>query len=180
MELEKTPNIGSERRQNKVSSGANAASGKDSTSVVSDSSTDHALLLLLQALADMSQAQGDRKQKPAAEFDREDIIHAVDMFFDTILSSDRCSVAVKNLIGMLQIPVLKSAARNGKFFSDNRHPARRLIKALYLEASKLDASSNVDHDPLYISLLEIVKGVVRDFNGDERIFLRAYFDVCQL
>lgn len=171
MELHKIIPFSGDRRKNSTASHADAESNS-----TQKSGSDPQLLQFIQALSELSASETRQNEELKAEH----VIHAVDMFFDTILSSDLCSPAVKNLIGMLQMPVLKSATANGMFFSDARHPARRLIKALYSQASKLDYNSNIDSNPRYIVLHDIVKKLSKEFDGDERLFLRAYFDVCQL
>lgn len=181
MELEKKPSgVRTERRSNVQSIPPGKSSSAESSSTVKDASVDHDLVVFLQALSAMQAASKERSGKQAREYNRDDIIHAVDMFFDTILSSEECSLAVKSLIGKLQIPVLKSAQVNGKFFTDARHPARRLIKALYVQASKIGPERKLETNPFYLSMQTTVKTVLKEFDGDERIFLRAYFDICQL
>lgn len=158
------------------------------------------LLVLLQALAGMNETSEGKLKTNKPSFESDDVIEAVQLFFDSILTSEYCSSAVMTLVGMLQIPVLKSAAASDRFLTDQRHPARRLIKALFVVANDIDVvkpvldSSSVDKvssdalgddvaendHAVYRSLLSIVKTVVHGYNGDDRVFLQAYFDVCQL
>ena len=54
----------------------------------------------------------------------------VSMLFDEIFDDARVAVAMKGLIGRLQIPMLKVALLDKSFFSDKSHPARRLLDSL--------------------------------------------------
>lgn len=154
---------------------------KKSTALASNNTTtDQASLLLLQVIADLEAKQRSHKVAQPKAFDRDDIIHAVDLFFHSISESAQCTPAAKPLIAMLQMPVLQSAAKNGKFFRDARHPARRLIKAIYQEANKIPVNAVVEQDQRYVSMTKILEDVLQDYDGDERIFLNAYFQVCQL
>lgn len=172
MEVEKTRDLIRDQRQSHATSHARSAP--------KDVSLDHDLLLLLQALSQALEAESKTEGDDSSEFNHDDVVNAVAMFFDTILSSERCVTAARTLIGMLQLPVLKSASADGRFFSDSRHPARRFIKALYLESTKIEGSEHLDADPRYRALHSIVKRLVKEYNGDDRVFLRAYFEVQQL
>lgn len=174
MDTEKTPSQANfvERRQR-------VAPAKK-MHAVQDADANQALLLLLQALSELNEQAKEGEPRPSSDFNRDDVVQAVELFFDTIFSSDACSVVAKTLVGYLQVPVLKSAMQNGRFLTDARHPARRLIKALYLEAAKFESVVDLETDEHYQAMLEIVKSVSRDFESDERIFLQAYFEVSQI
>lgn len=146
----------------------------------SNAATDQASLLLLQVIADLEAKQRSHKAVESKAFNRDDVIRAVDLFFESISNSAQFTPAAKTLIGMLQMPVLQSATKNGKFFRDARHPARRLIKAIYQEANRIATDVDIEQDRCYLRMAKILEDVIQDYNGDERIFLNAYFQVCQL
>jgi enterochelin esterase-like enzyme len=67
----------------------------------------------------------------------------VAMLFDQIFGDKRVPYALKVLIGRLQIPVVKVAVLDKKFFSKKSHPARRMLDTLGEFALGLD--ENFDH-----------------------------------
>src|SRR5207344_1521069 len=68
----------------------------------------------------------------------------VAMLFDQIFSDKRVPYALKVLIGRLQIPVVKVAVLDKKFFSKKSHPARRLLDTLGEFAFGLDETFDQD------------------------------------
>lgn len=190
MDVEKLPEPRVERRKSysgrksdsarKQSTAVAAAESQSKPASVEGQRLSQELLMLLQALQSM--APGSNKKQ---QYDTNDVLAAVEMFFDTILSQDHCSDALMTLIGMLQMPVLKSASRSDRFLTDTRHPARRLIKALFTAASEFEAipvmaTDGEEQYQKYCALLDIVKSVAHSYDGDDRLFLQAYFNVCQL
>ena len=67
-------------------------------------------------------------------------IDIVAMLFDQIFGDKRVPEALKALIGRLQIPVVKVAVLDKKFFSKKSHPARRMLDTLGEFALGLDES----------------------------------------
>lgn len=112
-------------------------------------------------------------------FTTDEIIQAVELFFDQLLYNANMSQAVQRLMTALQVPIMKVTAQNPQFLSDHQHPARRLIKAVFIRSSRLNNNS-FEKTPLFHAILAIVKSVEHDFQGDEGVFLKAYFDVCHL
>jgi|GEM_PF-2602056 len=141
---------------------------------------DQASLLLLKVIADLETKQRQIKASELNSLASDETARAVHLFFDSIAGSEEFGATCKSLIALLQMPVLKSVEKSDKFFSDARHPARRLIKAIYQKTSKIDSVSDLKQAQIYAKLLDILNDVVREYKGDERIFLNAYFQVCQL
>jgi exonuclease VII small subunit len=93
----------------------------------------------------------------------------VAMLFDQIFGDKRVPYALKVLIGRLQIPVVKVAVLDKKFFSKKSHPARRLLDTLGEFAFGLDET--FDQDSLvYKKLEDIVQRLLDEFEDDIQIF----------
>jgi len=96
-------------------------------------------------------------------------IDIVAMLFDYIFEDPKIPSAMKNLIGRLQIPVLKVAMLDKGFFSSKTHPTRKLLDKLGSAAiSRGDQLSQTD--PLYKETERIVQRVLSDFESDVSIF----------
>ncbi len=71
----------------------------------------------------------ERPVKRLGEGDRS-MLDVMELLFDFILGDDNLPEPMKALLGRLQIPLLKVGLRDRRFFSDARHPARRLLNNL--------------------------------------------------
>ncbi len=91
----------------------------------------------------------------------------VAMLFDQIFGDKRVPYALKVLIGRLQIPVVKVAVLDKKFFSKKSHPARRLLDTLGEFALGLDESFD-QNSPVYKKLEEHRPASARRFRGRYR------------
>ena len=130
---------------------------------------------LREALKSAAQAQ-----RSGASFHKQDLIEAVAMFFNTLLDPKLTSTPVRALLVHLELPVLRAVLLNERFFTDTKHPARRLIKALYVKAEVLGEQNLYEYDNRYQQMLNSVRAVAAEFSGDERLFLKAYFEINQL
>jgi hypothetical protein len=93
----------------------------------------------------------------------------VSMLFDEIFDDARVAVAMKGLIGRLQIPMLKVALLDKSFFSDKAHPARRLLDAL--GEIGLGLPEDFDHtDALYKQIEAVLQELIDGFREEMQIF----------
>ncbi len=102
----------------------------------------------------------------------DDIIEVVTLLFEVIARDSSIPDAMKVLIARLQIPVLKVALLDGGFFSNNAHPARRLLNRLAAAAVGWSGEADPAKDALYARLLSMVDRLLADFNRDLDIFNR--------
>jgi hypothetical protein len=106
-------------------------------------------------------------------------IDIVAMLFDHIFDDKRVPQALKALIGRLQIPVVKVAVLDKKFFSKKSHPARRMLDALGEFALGLD--ENFDHSsPVFKKLEDIVQRLLDGFEDNIEIFEVLHEDLLAL
>jgi len=106
-------------------------------------------------------------------------IDIVAMLFDHIFDDKRVPQALKALIGRLQIPVVKVAVLDKKFFSKKSHPARRMLDALGEFAFGLDESFNQD-SPVFKRLETIVQRLLDGFEDNIEIFEVLHADLLTL
>jgi len=93
----------------------------------------------------------------------------VAMLFDQIFGDKRVPYALKVLIGRLQIPVVKVAVLDKKFFSKKSHPARRLLDTLGDFAFGLDETFD-QSSAVYKKLEDIIQRLLDGFEDDIQIF----------
>lgn len=98
-------------------------------------------------------------------------IDIVAMLFDYIFEDPKVPEAMKNLLGRLQIPVLKVAMIDKKFFSSKSHPTRKLLDSL--AAGAIGCGEHLSTtSPLYIETDRIIQHVLAEFESDVSLFDR--------
>ena len=96
-------------------------------------------------------------------------IDIVAMLFDYIFDDKRIPDAIKALIGRLQIPILKVAILDKKFFSNKSHPTRKLLDSLAAAAVGWTGAAE-QTDPLYAKIDSIVQRVISGFESELDLF----------
>ena len=94
-------------------------------------------------------------------------IDLIAMLFDCIFSDPEVSEALREELGKLQVPILKVALLNKSFFSDQRHPARRLMDLI---AAAVRGWSKEDEAQLLEVIRAAVESVVEGFDHDTGVF----------
>ena len=93
----------------------------------------------------------------------------VAMLFDMLFDDPKVPIALKGLVGRLQIPLLKVAIKDKSFFAKKMHPARTMLDAFGEIALRLPADFGPEH-PLFVKLEAIVQYVVDAFQDDVAVF----------
>jgi hypothetical protein len=93
----------------------------------------------------------------------------VAMLFDQLFDDPEIPIAVKGLIGRMQIPMLKVAIADKAFFSKKSHPARRLLDTLGEISSRLPVDFNASN-PLFGRLEAIIQELMNNFQDNMEIF----------
>lgn len=99
----------------------------------------------------------------------ETAIDIVAMLFDFIFEDPALPAPIKELIGRLQIPVLRVAIADRSFFSRRKHPARRLLNEL-ARAGIGWTEAEEREDGLRTRIESLVERLVEGFEGDAAIF----------
>ncbi len=110
----------------------------------------------------------------AAELDR-GTVDALAEVFEFVLADPNIAAPLKVVIGRLQIPVLKAALLDRKFFTSPNHPARRLIDALAAAAVAWTPERGLE-DPLYMRIEATAKRVLTEFNEDLALFAEVLLE----
>ena len=105
----------------------------------------------------------------------ETTIDVMTRIFDAVFRDQNIPAEMKELIGFLQIPVLKAALLDKEFFFEESHPARRLISLL--TASSIGWDQNKGHsDPLYQAISRNVDRV-QEFGSEITLFADVVADL---
>ena len=118
-----------------------------------------------------------RDQMPRNAMTRVDetTVDVMTRIFDAVFKDPNIPEEMKELIGYLQIPVLKAALLDKEFFFEEAHPARRLISIL--TKSSIGWDKNKGHnDPLYQAIQRNVDRV-QDFESEMRLFSDVVSDL---
>jgi len=134
----------------------------------------------LRLVDELEQASSRPAQLNTQAFSVDDIMHATDLFFDMLMSETNSSAALIELLGFLQRPISLSVKASPSFFVDPTHYARRLIKAIFVRENEIQDRADYKLDPVYQGLYNAIKMVVREYNGDDRIFLKAYYEILNI
>ncbi len=93
----------------------------------------------------------------------------VAMLFDQLFDDPRIPIAVKGLIGRMQICILKVAIADKEFFSQKAHPARRMLDRLGEISLRLPADFGIAN-PLFAALESIIQYLLDRFEDNVDIF----------
>jgi hypothetical protein len=100
--------------------------------------------------------------------------HAIDlvgMVFDYILQDPNLPAEIQVLLARLQVPYIKVALLDPRFFAMRSHPARRLLDELSQAGLGWSASSDPDRR-LFQRIALVVDTVLRDFDDNLALFER--------
>ena len=97
---------------------------------------------------------------------QEDLINMVGLLFEYIIDDHELPDDIKNLIGLLQIPVLKLALIEKEFLSDREHPGRQLLNDM--TSAGMHCKDN--DDPILHLIEKTVKTIIRNFTDNPHIF----------
>ncbi len=89
--------------------------------------------------------------------------------FDTVFLNQDIPRQIKELISLLQIPVLKAALMDKEFFFQEEHPARRLIDLLSKYSVSVDQEKG-QNDPLFQNMKASVSRVQQEFDQHVELF----------
>ncbi len=95
-----------------------------------------------------------------------DTINLVAMLFEFILEDEKLSPHMKQLIARLQIPVIKVALIDREFFSNKEHPCRQLLNQMAHAAIGWEETDNIEEDPLYGVMKDIIHTLNKDLDQD--------------
>jgi hypothetical protein len=99
-------------------------------------------------------------------------IDVIGLLFDYIFRDPSIPESLRNLFSRLQVPILKTALVDRSFFSDKKHPARRLLDHLALAA--IGATGDAGYRTGFeLVAAGVIDEVCRDFKVDFAVFGEA-------
>lgn len=130
------------------------------------------------SLSHLSQLPQIRQQLPRGALSRVDetTFDLLTQVFDTVFANPSIPTEIKELIGVLQVPVLKAALIEKEFFFEQAHPARRLIEMLSQSSLGWDREKGRD-DPLYQTIKRNVDRVQQNFDQEVSVFSDVLSDL---
>ena len=106
---------------------------------------------------------------PALEEEHSDTIDLVGMLFDHIMKDLRPSTASANLLGKLQVPLLRVALNDKAFFTRRQHPARQMLNTIAESGMYWSGEDEADRS-LVDKMNSLVDRVTQEFSGDMTLF----------
>jgi len=126
-------------------------------------------------MADMGSSNGSAITKKVHLLDQRSI-DFVGMMFNAITNDGSVSKVIKNLLMLLQIPVIKAAMLDEKLFTQEDHPARSTLDLV----SRAGKGVTEENDHVFIRLEKIVNGILREYDVDIASFERAVNELQKL
>src|SRR5690348_371594 len=93
----------------------------------------------------------------------------IGLLFDYIFRDPSIPEELRNLFTRLQVPILKTALLDRSFFSDRKHPARRLLD--HLASAAIGATGDAGYRAAFeLTAAGVIEEVCRDFQVDVGVF----------
>ena len=93
----------------------------------------------------------------------------IGLLFDYIFRDPSIPEDMRSLFTRLQVPILKTALLDRSFFSDRKHPARRLLD--HLAAAAIGATGDAGYRAAFeLTAAGVIEEVCRDFQVDVGVF----------
>lgn len=85
------------------------------------------------------------------------VINLVTRLYQAIWKDDSLPVAMKELIGRTQIPLMKVALTDTTFFDNEQHPGRVFLNEFAVAGISWTVQTQLDSDPIYLKVRELVE-----------------------
>lgn len=102
-----------------------------------------------------------------------ELLHLVNGLFDSLFNDRNLPSGIKQLLGRLQIPIMKVALVDKAFFTQKGHGARLLLNEFAMAGVSWNGA--VD-DSLYQHMDALVQRVVLEFDADVSLFMQLWLD----
>lgn len=103
-------------------------------------------------------------------------IGMMSMLFEDLFSKMDFEPPIKALLEQMQIPLLKTAILDKKFFVDSGNPAQVLLDKMAEAGASWEPSKEPARDFLYKKMAEIINQVNRNFDNTYDVFVNAIFE----
>ena len=129
----------------------------DSSANLSDNQDPNSIIDLRAYIGQLLARGMPKGQTHAVQQVDEDVINLVAMFFDFVLDDKHIPNNIKAVVSRLQMPILKIALKDKRFFSDTEHPARNFINEIARISIGID-----ENDPQAETLLTQIEQWVQE------------------
>jgi hypothetical protein len=109
----------------------------------------------------------------------EDTIDVIDLLFEFILEDKVIPVPIRAMLARLQIPMLKVAISDKKFFSTKNHPARHLLNNLAKISTAWSQQKSSQQDLIQGQIDSVVNTILTEFDTDISLFIKLDIQVKQ-
>jgi len=99
-----------------------------------------------------------------------DIINLVALLYEAIWQDPSVPIPIKELIGRIQITIIKVALDDVGFFNNENHPARAILNEFASAGIGWTEVESLTKDPLYQKIQEKVEIILSDFRQDNEFF----------
>jgi hypothetical protein len=96
-------------------------------------------------------------------------LEIVSMLFDALFDDAKVPLALKGLIGKLQLPMLKVAIKDKELFSSKTHPARRLLDTIGHLGMRLPRDLGAE-SPVFVKIAGFIDELIRVFQENMDVF----------
>lgn len=128
-----------------------------------------------QSISETLQAEQASGELNSIDRQSGDVINLVTMLYEAIWNDRALPVVMKELIGRTQISIMKVALSDTGFFDNENHPGRALLNELALAGISWTESEELDTDPLYGKVRDLVERLLAESTPDSA-FLQGLLD----
>lgn len=101
-----------------------------------------------------------------------DTIGLVAMLFQFVIEDRVSSQVMQRALGRLQLPIIKVALKDPRFFSKGDHPARKFLNKITSSCISWVEQDDYHSDPFYKRISEFIDSLIQDFDDDLAVFER--------
>lgn len=124
---------------------------------------------LLEDIAQQIQSEGEAKDNSIGRSER-DTIGLVSMLFQFVIEDRVASKVLQRALSRLQLPVIKVALKDPRFFSNSEHPARVFLNSVTAASIGWVEREDYHSDPFYKQISEFIDYLIDEYEEDLEIF----------
>ena len=166
-------------RRNSVISALSSLTGSSAELAVDDAGYINEMpapVDLKNTMMEMFNANSDVDNRYELSVGDADTIDIVSMLFEVLNDDKTMALPVRALLNLLQVPVAKVALLDKSLFSQEVHPARKLIDQLVASGLGWKPGTEANRDFYYKKIREIIELVLTEFSDDIHLFQQALAD----
>ena len=127
---------------------------------------------MLENIAKEISVKGGEEDSTIGHSER-DTIGLVAMLFQFVIEDRVSSQVMQRALGRLQLPIIKVALKDPRFFSKSDHPARKFLNKITSSCISWVEQDDYHSDPFYKRISEFIDSLIQDFDDDLAVFERV-------